>query len=42
VRVHFGLGKQNVAKEIEILWPSGAIQMLKDVRSDQVLTVREP
>ena len=42
VRVHFGLGKQAVVKEMEILWPSGVRQSLRNVKADQVLTVREP
>ena len=41
-RVHFGLGADRTAREIEIRWPSGARQVLKDVSADQVLEVREP
>jgi hypothetical protein len=41
-RVHFGLGADRIAREIEIRWPSGARQVLKDVSADQVLEVREP
>jgi hypothetical protein len=41
-RAHFGLGSEAVGKSIEIRWPSGVVQMLKDVRADQVLTVDEP
>jgi len=40
--VHFGLGPAKVAEEIEIRWPSGKVQTLKDVRSDQILQVKEP
>jgi hypothetical protein len=40
--VHFGLGDATVAEEIEIRWPSGTVQKLKDVRSDQILRVKEP
>jgi hypothetical protein len=40
--VHFGLGDAKVAEEIEIRWPSGTVQKLKDVRSDQILRVKEP
>ncbi len=42
VRVHFGLGKDTVANELQIVWPSGTTQVLKDVKADQVLTVKEP
>lgn len=40
-RVHFGLGPDRQAREIEIRWPSGIIQKLKDVPADQCLKVRE-
>ena len=40
--VHFGLGKAERAEEIEILWPSGTRQLLKDVAADQILFVKEP
>jgi len=39
--VHFGLGAAKVAEEIEVRWPSGTIQKLKNVQSDQVLHVKE-
>jgi hypothetical protein len=40
--VHFGLGAAQTADEIEIWWPSGARQLLKDVAADQVLRIKEP
>jgi hypothetical protein len=40
--VHFGLGAAKVAEEIEIRWPSGTVQKLRSVQSDQVLRVKEP
>jgi len=40
-RLHFGLGDANTAA-VEIWWPSGAHQMLKDARADQFLEIREP
>jgi enediyne biosynthesis protein E4 len=40
-RVHFGLGRDTVAS-IDIRWPSGTVQRLKDVRADQILRVEEP
>ena len=39
--VHFGLGQPNKVDEIEIRWPSGIKQVLKDVPADQILRVRE-
>jgi hypothetical protein len=41
-RVHFGLGKQTQVSTIEIRWPSGIMQTLKDVRADQILQIDEP
>ena len=41
-RVHFGLGKSHVVKEIEIRWPSGIRQLLRDVTADRILEVTEP
>ena len=41
-RVHFGLGSESAAQSIEIRWPSGITQALKNVRTDQILTVDEP
>jgi hypothetical protein len=41
-RVHFGLGKEKQAQKIEIRWPSGIVQTLKDVRADQILQIDEP
>jgi len=40
--VHFGLGEAKVVDEIEIRWPSGVRQTLKNVPADQVLQVTEP
>jgi hypothetical protein len=40
-RVHFGLGSANRIREIELRWPSGTVQTLKDVAADQVLKVTE-
>jgi enediyne biosynthesis protein E4 len=38
---HFGLGANKVAETVEIRWPSGIVQELKNVAADQVLKVRE-
>ena len=40
-RLHFGLGADKTAT-LEILWPSGIRQTLKDVAADQILKVDEP
>ncbi len=41
-RVHFGLGASRVAKEIQIQWPSGIKQLLRDVDVDRVIAITEP
>jgi enediyne biosynthesis protein E4 len=41
-RVHFGLGRAVTAQTLEILWPSGIRQVLKEVRAGQILQVDEP
>jgi hypothetical protein len=40
--VHFGTGKLEKFERIEIRWPSGIVQVLRNVAADQVLEVREP
>lgn len=41
-RVHFGLGQDTVVTRLEIRWPSGVPQELRNIPADQILTVREP
>ena len=40
--VHFGLGEASRVESIVIRWPSGTLQTLTDIRSNQRLTVTEP
>ena len=42
VRVHFGLGKDETVTKLEVRWPSGIVQVLENVASNQVLVVKEP
>ena len=42
LRVHFGLGPETSAAAIEIQWPSGAVQTLKDQAADRILRMEEP
>lgn len=39
--VQFGLGREEKVREIEIRWPSGAVQTLQDVAVDRLLNVTE-
>ena len=41
-RVHFGLDADTFAQSVEIQWPSGIVQVLKDVSGDRILQVDEP
>lgn len=40
-RQHFGLGNNERADSLEILWPSGAKQVLNSLPSNQIIAVRE-
>jgi hypothetical protein len=40
--VRFGMGPYEDAKEIQIRWPSGRVQVLRQIKCDRVLTVKEP
>jgi hypothetical protein len=40
-RVHFGLGADRRIREIELRWPSGKVQVVREVAADQILKVRE-
>ncbi len=40
-RVHFGLSSAGVVDSIELMWPSGIKQVVKNVKADQILTVTE-
>ena len=41
LRVHFGLGKAEKVSLLEIRWPSGQVDTLKDIQSNQVIYVKE-
>jgi enediyne biosynthesis protein E4 len=41
-RVHFGAGQEKTVQKIEIRWPSGIMQTLKDIPADQILQIDEP
>ena len=41
-RVHFGLGTATSAKEIQIAWPSGIKQTLRNVAADRIVAITEP
>jgi hypothetical protein len=41
LRLHFGLGASAKADLVEIFWPSGQVDSLKDVTANQSITVKE-
>ena len=41
-RVHFGLGASDAIKTLEIRWPSGVVQLIENVKADQILKLSEP
>jgi hypothetical protein len=41
LRVHFGIGKSKTVPSLEISWPSGQIDTLKNLAANQLVTVRE-
>ena len=40
-RLHFGLGENDRADEIEIRWPGGETEKLKNIVANQILTIKE-
>jgi hypothetical protein len=41
-RIYFGLGADRTAREIEIHWPGGVRQVLRNIPADRMLEVDEP
>jgi hypothetical protein len=41
-RMHFGLAKNEIVDRIEITWPSGKVQTLENIKTNQILEVKEP
>ena len=40
-RLHFGLGASDRADTVEIRWPNGQSEIVKDLAADQIVTIRE-
>jgi hypothetical protein len=40
-RIHFGLGQRKTVESLEITWPSGLVDKLASVPTDQIITVKE-
>jgi Ca2+-binding RTX toxin-like protein len=41
-RIHFGLGEYTQADSLTIRWPSGIVQRVTNIASDQVIKIKEP
>ncbi len=41
LRLHFGLGDKLKADRIDVYWPSGQTDTLKDVKADQIIKIKE-
>jgi hypothetical protein len=41
LRLHFGLGTARAAEIVEVRWPAGGVDVVKDVAANRVLTIRE-
>jgi hypothetical protein len=39
--VHFGLGDATRVERLDVRWPSGEVETLRDVAADQIVTVTE-
>jgi len=40
--VHFGMGSATAAESVEIRWPSGIVQELKNIAADRIVKIKEP
>jgi hypothetical protein len=40
-RLHFGLGAARMADQIEVRWPNGRTETLKDVQANRFITIKE-
>ncbi|HYL16783.1 MAG TPA: CRTAC1 family protein [Terriglobales bacterium] len=41
LRLHFGMGSAGKADRVEVRWPSGQVDVLKDIETNQLIWVRE-
>jgi hypothetical protein len=41
LRIHFGLGKADYVDLLEVHWPSGQIDTLKNIKPNQLIFVKE-
>jgi hypothetical protein len=41
LRLHFGLGSATTIDSVEVRWPSGKVDTLKDIPADKIYTIVE-
>lgn len=41
LRIHFGLGKADKVESLEIHWPSGTVEVFKDIKPNQLIYIKE-
>lgn len=41
LRIHFGIGKAEKIDVLEVRWPSGQVDTIKDVKPNQLVYVKE-
>ena len=41
LRLHFGLGGATAADEVEVRWPGGTVQVVRNLRANRVVTISE-
>jgi len=41
IRVHFGLGSSKTAEELKIRWPCGSEEVFREIKANQILTIKE-
>jgi hypothetical protein len=41
LRLHFGLGRASRADRVEVRWPNGKVDVLRNVEGGKVVTVKE-
>ena len=39
-KIHFGLGDYTEIDSLHVCWPDGKVQLLLNIQSDQILTLR--
>ncbi len=41
LRLHFGLGASTKADAVEVRWPTGKVEVFRDVPGDKLVSIRE-